>query len=111
MYFDVVINILGKGVEVVISSPKADNTLSLLSYNLNLLTTWKSMRLVSWFRKHPRNTSTKLKIYCDSMLIIYEVKGDCKTKYEKLNLYKEYLTKLVYEFGEIKFTHLNQDKI
>jgi hypothetical protein len=35
------------------------------------------------------------------MLIIYEVKGDWKTKYEKLNLYKEYLTKLVYEFGKI----------
>jgi ribonuclease HI len=37
----------------------------------------------------------KLDVYRDSMLIIYQVKGEWQIKNEKLRPYKEYLSKLV----------------
>jgi ribonuclease HI len=52
----------------------------------------------------------KLQVYGDSMLIIYQVKGKWQTKDEKLRQYQEYLSKLVKEFDEIKFTHMGRDK-
>ncbi|KAG5235382.1 RNA-directed DNA polymerase (Reverse transcriptase), Ribonuclease [Salix suchowensis] len=44
------------------------------------------------------------------MLIICQVKGEWKTKDEKLKLYQNYLVKLASEFEEVKFTHMSRDK-
>jgi len=52
----------------------------------------------------------KLDIYGDSMLIIFHVKGEWQTKDEKLRPNQEYLSKLVKEFDEIKFTHMGRNK-
>jgi ribonuclease HI len=48
----------------------------------------------------------KIDMYGDSILIIYQMKGKWQNKDEKLRPYQEYLSKLVREFEEIKFTHL-----
>jgi ribonuclease HI len=50
----------------------------------------------------------KIDVYSDSMLIIYQVKGEGQTKEEKLRPYQEYLSKLVEEFEEM-FTHLERE--
>jgi len=42
------------------------------------------------------------------MLIIYQVKEEWQTKEEKLRPYQEYLSKIVEEFEEIEFTHLER---
>jgi len=44
------------------------------------------------------------------MLIICQVKGEWQIKDGKLRPYQEYLSKLVKEFDEIKFTHMGRDK-
>ena len=44
----------------------------------------------------------------DAMYFIYYVKGDSQTKDEQLKPYQDYLSKLVYEFEEIKFTHISK---
>jgi hypothetical protein len=43
------------------------------------------------------------------MLIIYQVKMEWQTKEEKLRPYQEYLSKLIEEFEEIEFTHLERE--
>jgi ribonuclease HI len=48
----------------------------------------------------------KMDMYGDSILIICQIKGKWQNKDEKLRPYQEYLSKLVREFEEIKFTHL-----
>ncbi|XP_058008631.1 uncharacterized protein LOC131183007 [Hevea brasiliensis] len=52
----------------------------------------------------------KLEAYRDSVLIIYQVKGEWQTKDLKLVPYQKYLLELIKKFEEISFTHLNQDK-
>jgi ribonuclease HI len=51
----------------------------------------------------------KMDVYGDSILIICQVKGEWKTKEEKLRPYQEYLFTLLEEFKEIKFTHLGRE--
>jgi ribonuclease HI len=51
----------------------------------------------------------KMDVYDDSMLIIYQVKGEWQTKEEKLRPYKKCQSKLVHEFEEIEFTHLRRE--
>jgi ribonuclease HI len=51
----------------------------------------------------------KIDVYGDSMLIIYQVKGEWQTKEEKLRPYQEYLSTLAKEFEEVKFTHLGRE--
>jgi len=51
----------------------------------------------------------KIDVYGDSMMIIYQVKGEWQTKEEKLRSYQEYLSKLAREFEEIEFTHLGRE--
>jgi ribonuclease HI len=51
----------------------------------------------------------KIDVYEDSMLIICQVKGEWKTKEEKLRPYQEYLSKLAGEFEEIEFTYLGRE--
>jgi len=46
----------------------------------------------------------KLDVYMNFMLIISQMKKECKTKDEKLRLYHDYLLKLANEFKEIKST-------
>ncbi|KAJ9135023.1 hypothetical protein P3X46_032247 [Hevea brasiliensis] len=52
----------------------------------------------------------KLKVYGDSALIIYQVKGEWQTKDPKLIPYQKYLLELIKKFKEISFTHLSRDK-
>ena len=52
----------------------------------------------------------KLDVCSDSMLIICYVKGEWQTKDEKLRPNQEYLSKLVKEFDEIKFSYMGRDK-
>jgi len=51
----------------------------------------------------------KIHMYGDLILIICQMKGKWQTKDEKLRPYQEYLSKLVREFKEIKFTHLGRE--
>ena len=43
----------------------------------------------------------KLEVFGDSILIIYQVKGEWKIKDEKLRPYQEYLSKLAEDFDKI----------
>jgi len=51
----------------------------------------------------------KIYVYGDSILIIYQVKGEWQTKKEKLRPYQEYLSKLAKEFEEIEFTRIGRE--
>ncbi|XP_021662685.2 uncharacterized protein LOC110651618 [Hevea brasiliensis] len=52
----------------------------------------------------------KLKVYGDSALIIYQVKGDWQTRDLKLIPYQKYLLEQNKKFDEISFTHLGCNK-
>jgi hypothetical protein len=52
----------------------------------------------------------KFEVYRDSLLIIFQVKGEWKTKDEKLKPYQNYLLRLANEFEEIKFNLMSRDK-
>ena len=52
----------------------------------------------------------KLEVYGDFLLIIYQLKREWQTKYEKLKPYQNYLLKLAGKFKEIKFIHMSRDK-
>ncbi|KAJ9145825.1 hypothetical protein P3X46_028158 [Hevea brasiliensis] len=52
----------------------------------------------------------KLKVYGDSALIIYQVKGEWQTKDSKLIPYQKNILELIKKFEEISFTHLSRDK-
>ena len=52
----------------------------------------------------------ELNVYEDSTLIIYQVKGEWKTRDLKLVPYQKYLTELTEKFDEITFFHLSRDK-
>ena len=110
MYIDDVVNVYDNGVGVVIISPdKKQYSISIkLQFRCTNNTTEYGaciLRLEAALELNIR----KIDVYRDSMLIIFQVKGEWKTKEEKLRPYQEYLSKLVGEFEEIEFTHLGRE--
>ena len=110
MYFDGVVNVCFNGVGAVIISPdkKQYPVLGKLQFGCINNTTEYEACILGLETALELNIR-KIDLYGDSMLIICQVKGKWQTKEEKLRPYQEYLSKLVEEFEEIKFTHLGRE--
>jgi len=110
MYFDGAINVCGNGAGAMIISPDKKHypvlvklqfgcTNNMAEYEACILGLEVALEL----------NIKKIDVYGDSMLIIFQVKGEWQTKKEKLRPYQKYLSKLSREFEEIKFTHLGRE--
>jgi len=110
MYFDGAVNVCGNGASAMIISPdkKQYSVLVKLQFGCTNNTTEYEACILGLEAALELNVR-KIDVYRDSMLIIYQVKGEWKTKEEKLRPYQEYLSKLVREFEEIEFTHLGRE--
>jgi len=110
MYFDGVVNVCGNGASVMIISPdKKYYPVSVkLQFGCTNNTTEYEACILGLEAALELNIR-KIDVHGDSMLIIFQVKGDWQTKEEKLRPYQEYLSKLAGEFEEIEFTHLGRE--
>jgi len=52
----------------------------------------------------------KLKVYGDSALVIYQLKGEWETRDSKLIFYHDYIKDLIKNFKEISFHHLPREE-
>nr|XP_034909787.1 uncharacterized protein LOC118045297 [Populus alba] len=110
MFFDGAVNVYGNGAGAVIVSP--DRKLYPVSVKLHFECTNNTAKYEACILGLEDALEMKIKkldVYGDSMLIIYQVKGEWQTKEEKLKPYQEYLSSLLGNFEEIKFTHLGRE--
>ncbi|XP_057996482.1 uncharacterized protein LOC110636279 [Hevea brasiliensis] len=111
MYFDRVVNLSGNGIKAVLVSPNGKHfpIVAKLRFTCtNNMVEYEAC--VSGLQATIEMKVKKLKVFGDSALIIYQVKGEWQTKDPKLILYQKYLLELIKEFEEISFTHLSHDK-
>ena len=110
MFFDGAVNVYGNGAGAVIVSP--DRKLYPVSVKLHFECTNNTAEYEACILGLEDALEMKIKkldVYGDSMLIICQVKGEWQTKEEKLKPYQEYLSSLLGNFEEIKFTHLGRE--
>jgi ribonuclease HI len=111
LYFDGAVNVSGNGAEVVVISPENKQypvSARLLFECTNNTAEYEAC--IIGLEATLELKAKKLEVFGDSLLIIYQVKGEWQTKDEKLKLYQNYLLRLAIEFEEIKFTHISRDK-
>ncbi|XP_073262690.1 uncharacterized protein [Populus alba] len=104
------LNVYGNGAGAVIVSP--DRKLYPVSVKLHFECTNNTAEYEACILGLEDALEMKIKkmdVYGDSMLIICQVKGEWQTKEEKLKPYQEYLSSLLGNFEEIKFTHLGRE--
>jgi ribonuclease HI len=110
IFFDGVVNVYGNGASTVIISldQKPYPVLVKLHFECTNNTTEYEACILG-LEAALELKIKKMDVYGDLMLIIYQVKGEWQTKKEKLRPYQEYLSTLLEEFKEIKFTHLGKE--
>ncbi|XP_057990584.1 uncharacterized protein LOC131172965 [Hevea brasiliensis] len=111
MYFDGAVNLSGSGIGSVLVTPDGKHfpiTVKLKFECTNNVVEYEAC--VSGLQAAIKMKIKKLKVYGDSALIIYQVKGEWQTRDPKLIPYQKYLIELIKKFDEITFTHLSHDK-
>ena len=111
MYFDGAVNMYGNGVGAVLIAPNKRQFP--VAVKLNFDCTNNMAEYEACITGMQAAISLKLKeldVFGDSALIIYQIKGEWRTKDEKLIPYQKFLSDLCEEFDEITFTHLPRDK-
>jgi ribonuclease HI len=111
LYFDGAVNVSGNGAGAVVISPENKQypvSTRLLFECTNNTAEYEAC--IIGLEAALELKAKKLEVFGDSLLIICQVKGEWKTKDEKLKLYQNYLLRLANEFEEIKFTHISRDK-
>ncbi|XP_021678817.2 uncharacterized protein LOC110663721 [Hevea brasiliensis] len=111
MYFDGAVKVSGSGIGSILVSPDGKYfpiTVKLKFECTNNVIEYEAC--VSGLQAAIEMKIKKLKVYSDSALIIYQVKGEWQTRDPKLIPYQKYLIKLLKKFDEITFTHLSHDK-
>jgi ribonuclease HI len=110
MYFDGAINVCGNGAGAMIISPDKKHYPVLVKLQFGCTNnTAEYEACILGLEVALELNIKKIDVYGDSMLIIFQVKGEWQTKKEKLRPYQKYLSKLSREFEEIKFTHLGRE--
>ena len=110
MFFDGAMNVYGNGAGVVIVSPDQKQYPVLVKLHFECTNnTVEYEACILGLEAALEMKIRKVDVYCDSMLIICQVKGEWQTKEEKLKPYQEYLSTLSDDFEEIKFTHLGRE--
>jgi ribonuclease HI len=110
MFFDRAVNVYRNGAGTVIISP--DQKLYPVLIKLHFECTNNTAEYEACILVLEAALEMKIRkvdVYGDSMLIICQVKGEWQTKEEKLRPYQEYLSTLLDDFEEIKFTHLGRE--
>ena len=110
IFFDGVVNVYGNGASAVIIS--LDQKPYPVSVKLHFECTNNTTEYEACILGLEAALELKIRkmdVYGDLMLIICQVKGEWQTKKEKLRPYQEYLSTLLEEFKEIKFTHLGKE--
>ena len=110
MYFNEAVNVYWNGADtIIISHNKKQYMVSVKLQFECTHNTAKYKACILGLEAKLELRIRKKNVYGDSMLIIYQVKGEWQTKEEKLRPYQEYLSKLVEGFEEIEFTHLGME--
>ncbi|XP_021673527.2 uncharacterized protein LOC110659788 [Hevea brasiliensis] len=111
MYFDRAINLSCNGIGAVLVSPNGKHFSVAVKLRFECTNNVaKYEACMSSLQAAIEMKIKKLKVYGDSALIIYQVKGEWQTKDPKLVPHQKYLLELIQKFEEISFTHLGRDK-
>ncbi|XP_017974505.1 PREDICTED: uncharacterized protein LOC108661580 [Theobroma cacao] len=111
MFFDGASNALGHGIGVVLVSPKGDHYPIIAK--LNFYCTNNVVEYEACFMGLHAAIERKihiLEVYGDSALVIYQLRGEWKTRDSKLIRYHKYVSKLIENFDKIRFTHLPREE-
>ena len=107
LYFDGAAYVYGCGIRAVLVSPKGDQFPA--SARLTFPYTNNIAEYEACIMGLKMATSMKieeLEVFGDSSLIIFQTRGEFKTKDPKLIPYHEYLAKMVKGFKEVSFTYV-----
>ncbi|XP_017981029.1 PREDICTED: uncharacterized protein LOC108663044 [Theobroma cacao] len=111
MFFDGASNALGHGIGAVLVSPEEDHfhvIAKLNFYCTNNMAEYEAC--VMGLHAAIERKIHVLEVYGDSALVIYQLRGEWETRDLKLIRYHNYVSKLIENFGKIRFTHLPQEE-
>ena len=111
LYFDGASNVLGRGIGAMLISPKGEYCPFTARLNFgctNNVAEYKAcfMGLQAAIDKKVKN----LKVYEDSALVIYQLRGDWLTRDSKMILYHKLAKEMVDEFEVINFEYLSREE-
>ena len=111
MYFDGAVNKHGKGIGAILESPFGSKYPASAKIHFECTNNMAEYEAcIFGIKMALEQNISHLHVFGDSLLIISQIKGEWKTKDEKLIPYFEYLEKLIEEFDEIEFTYLSRNK-
>ena len=111
MYFDGAVNSSGNGIGAVLVSPDDEQFPIAIQLQFNCTNNMAEYEAcICGLQAAINMRIKKLQVYGDSALIIFQTKGDWKTRDSKLIPYQKLLAKLINSFEEIDFHHLSREK-
>ncbi|XP_052484927.1 uncharacterized protein LOC128040000 [Gossypium raimondii] len=111
MSFDGVSNALGHGIGAVLVSPEGNHYM--LTARLNFFCTnniAKYEACIMGLRAAIKRKIETLKVYGDSVLVIYQIRGDWEVRDSKLVKYRDLVAELVKEFKEVTFHYFPREE-
>ncbi|XP_017979854.1 PREDICTED: uncharacterized protein Mb2253c-like [Theobroma cacao] len=111
MFFNGASNALRHGIGVMVVSPEGDHypvIAKLNFYCTNNVAEYEAC--VMGLQAAIERKIHILKVYGDSALVIYQLRGEWETLDSKLIRYHKYVSKLIENFNKICFTHLPQEE-
>ena len=111
LYFDGSSNVLGHGMDAILISPKGEYCPFIAKLNFNCTNNVAEyeaciMGLQEAIDKKVKN----LKVYGDSALVIYQLRGDWLTRDSRMILYHKLAKVMVDEFEVINFEYLPREE-
>ena len=111
LYFDGVSNALGHGIGAMLIPPKGEYCPFTVRLNFNYTNNGVEYEAcIMGLQAVMDKKVKKLKVYGDSTLVIYQLRGDWITRDSKLILYYQFVTKMIKYFEEIDFNHLPREE-
>ncbi|XP_017985363.1 PREDICTED: uncharacterized protein LOC108663956 [Theobroma cacao] len=111
MFFDRASNALRHGIGAVLVSPEGDHypvIAKLNFYCTNNVAEYEAC--VMGLQAAIERKIHILEVYGDSVLVIYQLRGEWETRDLKLVRYHKYVSKLIENFDKICFTHLPREE-
>ena len=111
MYFDGAVNSSGNGIGAVLISPRGEQFPIAIKLQFDCTNNMAEYEAcICGLQAAINRGIKKLKVFGDSALIIFQIKGDWKTKDLKLIPYQKFLANLIKSFEEIELNHLTREK-
>jgi ribonuclease HI len=111
VYFDGAVNKHGKGIGTVLETPHGNKYPASAKIQFECTNNMAEYEAcILGLKMALEQKVTHLHVFGDSLLIISQIKGEWKTRDEKLIPYFEYLERLTEEFDEIEFTYLSRNR-